>query len=87
MSDRPHGLRVLDGGRPQSAVSPPPGHSRCRYAQRTVAVPEGRLVRRPLCPRCGLRLGYAAGPLGARYIHLDDPRFRLDVAGGPDDAL
>jgi len=86
MSDRPHGLRVIVGGRPEGAASPQPGHGRCRYAQRTEAVPEGRLVRHPRCPRCGVRLGYVTGPMGATFIHLDDPRFRLDVTGGGDDA-
>jgi len=35
------------------------------------------LVRHPLCPRCGERLGYRATAIGALFLHVDDPAFRL----------
>jgi len=56
-----------------------PRHVRlaCRYRLATNVVPDGHLVHHPRCPLCGERLAYRADGDRARYLHVDDPLYRV----------
>jgi hypothetical protein len=65
----PEWTRARSGaGRDRSAV-----HLRST----TAVVPPGHLVRHPRCPRCREPLAYQVDGGAARYLHADDPRFRM----------
>jgi hypothetical protein len=74
-------LRLIQCIQPNQRGRPPAVRTACRYRQATDRVPAGSLVRHPLCPRCGERLGYRETSAGAVFLHIDDPAFRLTVLG------
>lgn len=82
-NERPEGppprpLRALPG---VPTREPTRTHVRpaCRFRRETKRVPVGTLVRHPLCPRCGVRLGYKEEGGVAQFLHVFDARFRVAV--------
>ena len=73
---------VIHGTPPGERSRPPAVRRACRYRKASDRVPAGSLVRHPRCPRCGERLGYRETAVGALFLHVDDPAFRLSVVDG-----